>query len=87
MYLIYSVVIISIVQQSNSVIHIYIYTHTHTSFFMFFSIMVYYRIWQATGHGVAKSQPQLSMLLSSPHFIDYSSLCYTSVLVVYPSYI
>ena len=45
--------LISIVQQTNSVIYIvntyvcvyiYIYTHTHIFFFIFFSIVVYYRI-------------------------------------------
>ena len=55
---------------------------------MFFSILVY-GIWQATGHGVAKSQPQLSMLLSSPHFIEYSSLCYRAItyrMFIHPIY-
>ena len=37
-YLIYNVVLISTVQQSDSVMHRYIF------FFIFFSIMVYYRI-------------------------------------------
>ena len=41
-YLIYTVVLISAVQQSNAVLYIYIYTHTHTHtfFFIFFSVMV-----------------------------------------------
>ena len=39
-WLIYNVVLISAVQQSDSVIHIYIYTF----FFIFFSMMVYHRI-------------------------------------------
>ena len=51
--LICSVVLITAIQQSDSVIHtyiyiymhIYIYTHTHTFCFrMFFSIVVYHRI-------------------------------------------
>ena len=41
-YLLYNVVI-SAIQQSDSVlyIYIYIYTHTHTLFFIFFSIFVH----------------------------------------------
>ena len=37
--------LISAVQQSDSVLYIYVYTYTHTFFFIiFFSIMVYHRI-------------------------------------------
>ena len=44
--LIYNVVLVSRVQQSDSVlyIYIYIYTHTHTHSFSFFSIMIFYKI-------------------------------------------
>ena len=41
-YLIYNAVLISSLQQSDSVIHIY--THIYTFFFIFFSIMVYQSI-------------------------------------------
>ena len=44
MQLIYSVVLISTVEQRDSVIYIYIYVYTHTFFFIFFSIMVYHRV-------------------------------------------
>ena len=44
--LVYNVVFISVVHQSDSVmcVFVYIYIYTHTFFFMFFSILVYHRI-------------------------------------------
>ena len=44
-WLIYNVVLVSGVQQSNSVMHIYIYIYTHTYiYFRFFSLIGYYKI-------------------------------------------
>jgi len=40
--LIYNVVLVSSVQQSDSVLYIYIHTHTHS--FSYFSIMIFYKI-------------------------------------------
>ena len=58
--LIYNVVLMSLAQQSDSVIHTYIYicvcVCVYTFFFIFFSIKVYYRILNTLLEGIEYSR-------------------------------
>ena len=53
--LIYSVVLISAVQESDSVMHIYIFSCIYICIYIFFSIMVYQRILNVVAYAIQKT--------------------------------